>query len=187
MLSDLLDESKELEGRAEINRQVAEEEANATQGRLGPGGIGPKVVKKKKEPEKDKNEIWDVEEVPEENLTRDDEGDERPEPEYTVAYKQRVGSEDAFLGINGRDPGSHCCEDLVIKIKLEGVDSIDMISLDVTKNTLRMSTPTNRLALYLPREVKDKDGNAKWDSDTNELRLTLPIIHHDAWNEVGGL
>jgi len=74
-----------------------------------------------------------------------------------------------------------------MQIKLSGVDSIDMISLDVTKNTLRLSTPTNRLALYLPREVKDKDGNAKWDSDTNELRLTLPIIHHDAWNEVGGL
>merc|ERR1712178_363393 len=106
---------------------------------------------------------------------------------YTVAYKQRVGSEDVFLGINGRDPGSHCCEDLVIKITLPGVDAIDMISLDVTKNTLRASTPKNRLAMYLPHEVKDKEGSAKWDTDTSELCLTLPIIHNDVWNEVAGI
>ena len=42
---------------------------------------------------------------------------------YTVAYKQRVGSEDVFLGINGRDPGSHCCEDLVIKVRLTALKS----------------------------------------------------------------
>merc|ERR1711907_579324 len=191
-LSDLMEESMELQGGMKNDRQTREEESAAlgSQGRLGPGDIGPKVSKKPKEKEKEKaltNDIWETEEVPEEDLNWDDEGDSRPEPEYTVAYKQRVSSEDAYLGINGRDPGSHCCEDLVIKIKLEGVDAIDMISLDVTKNTLRVSTPTHRLAMYLPTEVKDKEGNAKWDSDTNELRLTLPIIHADAWNEVGGL
>ena len=41
--------------------------------------------------------------------------------------------------------------------------------------------------MYLPHEVKDKEGNAKWDSDKSELQLTLPIIHHDAWNEVAGI
>ena len=100
--------------------------------------LQPYLYSQKKANTKD---IWDVEEVPEENLTWDDEGDERPEPEYTTAYKQRVGSEDVFLGINGRDPGSHCCEDLSVRIKLPDVDSMEMISLDVTKNTLRVSTP----------------------------------------------
>ena len=41
--------------------------------------------------------------------------------------------------------------------------------------------------MYLPTEVKDKDGNAKWDSDRDTLELTLPIIHNDVWNEVAGL
>merc|ERR1712054_615006 len=190
-LSDLLEESAELNGRAQIDEEVRSEEAAAgVQGRLGPGDIGPKASKSKTTKEQKKevtNDIWDTEEVPEEDLRWEDEGDNRPEPEYSIAYKQRVTSEDAFLGINGRDPGSHCCEDLVIKIHLEGIDSLEMMSLDVTKNTLRLSTPKNRLAMYLPNEVKDKDGNAQWDSDKNELRLTLPIIHTDAWNEVGGL
>ena len=119
MLSDLIDESMELNGHAETQAQVRYEEAQATgsNGRLGPGDIGPKPVKADLKKKIDDNAIWDAEEVPEENLTWDDEGDERPEPEYTVAYKQRVGSEDVFLGINGRDPGSHCCEDLSIKVR----------------------------------------------------------------------
>ena len=70
-----------------------------------------------------------------------DEGDTRPEPEYTIAYKQAVRSEDMFLGIDGKDAGSHCCEDLVVTIALPGVSSLESISLDVTKNTLRVSTP----------------------------------------------
>jgi len=31
--------------------------------------------------------------------------------------------------------------------------------------------------MYLPHTVRDQDGNAKWDSDKSELRLTLPIDH----------
>merc|ERR1712054_51129 len=130
------------------------------------------------------DDIWEAEEVPEEDLNWNDEGDTREEPEDTIAYKQRVGSEDMFLGIGGRDPGSHCCEDLIIKITLPDVNGIEMISLDVTKNTLRVSTPKNRLAMYLPHEVKDADGSAKWDSDKSELQLTLPIIHNDMWSDV---
>jgi len=45
----------------------------------------------------------------------------------------------------------------------------------------------SRLAMYLPHEVNDKEGNAKWDSDKNELILTLPIIHNDMWNDVAGI
>ena len=87
---------------------------------------------------------------------------------------------------------------------------MEMISLDVTKNTLRASTPKkyapthpslastwhlpdplrvvhSRLAMYLPHEVNEKEGSAKWDSDKNELMLTLPIIHNDMWNEANGI
>merc|ERR1711988_1618453 len=189
-LSDLFEECEDKHGRAATEQEARDEElAAGVQGRLGPGDIGPKkVVKKKVEKKVEKTgDIWEGDEVPEEDLNWEDEGDNRPEPEYTIAYKQRVGSEDVFLGINGRDPGSHCCEDLVVKVTLPCVDSVDMISLDVTKNTLRVSTPKHRLAMYLPHEVKDKEGNAKWDEDKTELQLTLPIIHTDAWNEVAGI
>lgn len=73
------------------------------QGRLGPGDIGPKVPKKKTEvplhlrgrvarltwprrqakvdPNATSGDIWDVEEVPEESMSFEEDGDERPEPE----------------------------------------------------------------------------------------------------------
>merc|ERR1712196_307743 len=145
---------------------------------MGPGDIGPKKGKTAKKQAKKSDDIWDVDEVPEEDLNFGvDEGDTRPEPDYTIAYKQAVRSEDMFLGIDGKDAGSHCCEDLIVTIKLPGVSSLESISLDVTKNTLRASTPKFRLAMYLPHTVRDQDGNAKWDSDKSELRLTLPIDH----------
>lgn len=66
---------------------------------------------------KQSDDIWDENEVPEEDLAFGaDDGDERPEPEYKTAYKQRVRSEDMFLGIDGKDPGSHCCEDLIVTV-----------------------------------------------------------------------
>ena len=101
-LSDMMEESMEMQGRGEATRQAQEEErAAGVQGRLGPGDIGPKKEKKKPNevpppriwsisslddlPSQKKqnmsNDIWDVEEVPEENLSWEDEGDERPEPE----------------------------------------------------------------------------------------------------------
>jgi len=162
---------------------------------------------------KQSDDIWDENEVPEEDLAFGaDDGDERPEPEYKTAYKQRVRSEDMFLGIDGKDPGSHCCEDLIVtvpshmvsdhsactspdkhctgaclsrrltsvaQVMLPGVKAMAEISLDVTKNTLRASTPQHKLAMYLPHTVRDKDGSAQWDSDKCELRLTLPIDHVD--------
>merc|ERR1740117_1206330 len=64
-------------------------------------------------------------------------------------------------------------------VMLPGVKAMAEISLDVTKNTLRASTPKFKLHMYLPHTVRDKDGSAQWDSDKCELRLTLPIDHVD--------
>eukprot|EP00656_Telonema_subtile_P023304 TRINITY_DN246_c0_g1_i6.p1 TRINITY_DN246_c0_g1~~TRINITY_DN246_c0_g1_i6.p1 ORF type:complete len:188 (+),score=35.55 TRINITY_DN246_c0_g1_i6:152-715(+) len=161
-LVEMLDEAEELRGEQEKANQVAVR---------GPGDIGPRKSTKKSAPAKKKtDEIWDADEVPEEDLSFGvDEGDTRPEPEYRTAYKQRVRSEDMFLGIDGKDPGSHCCEDLIVTIELPGVSSLEAISLDVTKNTLRVSTPKHRLAMYLPHTCLLYTSDAADEEDSVDL------------------
>lgn len=43
---------------------------------------------------------------------------------YSFLLKQTVGTEDAYLGLGNKDPSSNCCEDLVLKVELPGIDSI---------------------------------------------------------------
>ena len=59
-----------------------------------------------KEPEPavaaDPDDIWDAEEVDTHDPDFDD--DSRVVPDYDIHYKQRVGSEDVFLGMSGKTP-----------------------------------------------------------------------------------
>jgi hypothetical protein len=121
---------------------------------------------------KNPNEIWKEEET---NNLAQKLSDDRPEPNYEILYKQKVGTEDVFLGIGGLDPSSRCCQDLLIKISLPETRQPD-ISLDVQSNVLKLQAPKFILTLPLPHQVDDKKGNAKWDGDKKVLSVTLPIV-----------
>ena len=43
---------------------------------------------------------------------------------YEFIYKQAVATTDAFLGMGGKHPGSHCCEDVVIRMQLPAVQTL---------------------------------------------------------------
>lgn len=75
-------------------------------------------------------------EVPE-----DDIDDGRDRPTYDIVYKQAVGTQDAFLGMSGKDPSSTCCEELVVKIDLPGTTSMRELDLDVKSSHLRLLSP----------------------------------------------
>eukprot|EP00884_Botryococcus_braunii_P021091 jgi/Botrbrau1/7666/Bobra.0159s0108.1 len=47
----------------------------------------------------------------------------RKEPRYTFLFKQTVEATDAYLGLGNKDPSSNCCEDLVLRIDLPGIQS----------------------------------------------------------------
>lgn len=117
-------------------------------------------------------EIWKQEET---NNLAAKISDDRPEPEYQIMYKQKVGTEDVFLGLGGLDPSSRCCQDLLIRISLPGTKQNE-ITLDVDPSVLRLQAPKFALNLPLPHTVKDKDGSAKWDTSSSSLTITLPII-----------
>uniref|UniRef100_A0A8C8SPY1 PIH1 domain containing 3 n=1 Tax=Pelusios castaneus TaxID=367368 RepID=A0A8C8SPY1_9SAUR len=140
-----------------------------------PGDIGPAkkakpTVTPQEKPGNSKN-IWNTEEVPE-GSEFDDIWDPREQPEYEILFKQQVGAEDIFLGMNRKDPSTACCEDMLIKIKLPDTKSSD-ITLDIQDKILDLRTPKKKLLLHLPHSVDSKNGNACFISEKETLEVTL--------------
>ena len=120
---------------------------------------------------KPKKEIWSEEDI---HTKARQSGDDRPEPEFEILYQQRVGTEDVYLGLGGRDPSTAYCQDLLVKIQLPGTRRED-IGLDVDPQNLKLQAPNFKLNLALPHPVLDKQGSAKWEREKETLVVTLPI------------
>ncbi|XP_026884173.2 protein PIH1D3 isoform X2 [Electrophorus electricus] len=137
--------------------------------RMGPSHIGATPSTRGKAQEtvssayiKEHNkDIWDVEEV-NEGTHFDDLTDCRPQPEYEIVLKQRVGTEDLFLGLSRKDPSSMCCESMLVKVKLSDTKAADIV-LDVKETFLDLRTP------------KYEEGTARFISERAELEVTLPM------------
>ena len=119
--------------------------------------------------------IWEASELETPHVAAFKAGDGRRRPEYDIVYKQSVGSETVYFGMDDQDPGSHCCQELVVKIQLPGEQFKDL-DLDVQRQSLVVSSPGFHLATYLPVPVDAKQGSAKWLADKAVLAVTLPII-----------
>ena len=87
---------------------------------------GPKAA-----PAADSKDIWDASSVPVRDALEDaDDGRERPVCVYSgkyvyiavmrcrfeIAYKQRVGTEDVYLGMSDSDASSRSCTEIVVKV-----------------------------------------------------------------------
>ncbi|XP_076811174.1 dynein axonemal assembly factor 6-like [Clavelina lepadiformis] len=145
-----------------------------------PASIGPSAKKNVKQPEtpyakasRDTNDIWQEDEVQELSVFADD-TDSRPKPNYDISYKQKVSTEDMFLGMGSKNPSSACCEDMIIRIELPGCSMKD-VELDVKENYLDCRCPKYRLLLALPHPVDPKKGNAQWDGNKEVLNVTLTM------------
>ena len=122
---------------------------------------------------KDPNAIWDEEEIEQSDPDFIDDG--RKVPEYNIMYKQHVGSEDVYLGMGTTTPSTISAGYLVIHIDFPGQKMKDL-DLKVEKQKIIAQSPVHRLCTYLPHEVKDDEGEAKWDSKKERLSVTLPIV-----------
>jgi hypothetical protein len=111
-LSSMLDESRiALEGEtAKQNQQPPQILAPSRVVMPGEKGIvqrSSSVSKKTSE-----NDIWGSDEIPTEDSILST-NDDRKSPQYEFSYKQEVGTQDTFLGLNGKTPGSSDCSHLV--------------------------------------------------------------------------
>ncbi|XP_078494861.1 dynein axonemal assembly factor 6 [Ciona intestinalis] len=147
---------------------------------LTPASIGPNSKKSSKKIEtpyakvdSDPNNIWNENEVKESNVFAG-EADPRPQPKYEISYKQKVTSEDMFLGMSGKNPSTACCEDMIVRIELPGCNMKD-VELDVKQTTLDCRSNKFRLLLALPHPVDSKKGSAKWDGNKHTLQVTLTM------------
>ncbi|XP_078544513.1 dynein axonemal assembly factor 6 [Lissotriton helveticus] len=144
---------------------------------VGPGDIGTSKTTQTKATPKEEcasgNDIWDPEEV-QEGSEFDDILDHREQPEYEIIFKQHVASEDVFLGMSRKDPSTACCEDMLVRIKLPGVKSGDIV-LDVRDKFLDLRTPKYKLGLHLPHPVDGKIGKAHFISEKETLEVTLTM------------
>jgi hypothetical protein len=52
--------------------------------------------------------------------------DPRKQAVFESLYRQKVGTEDVFLGLGGTDPSSNCCQEIIYKIQLPGVTMKDI-------------------------------------------------------------
>ncbi|XP_041111702.1 protein PIH1D3 [Polyodon spathula] len=142
---------------------------------LGPGHIGPAKCETNVPPVVSKNskDIWSEEEVPE-GSELDDTWDPRQQPEYEILFKQKVTTEDVFLGMSRKDPSSACCECMLIKIKLPDTKIADVF-LDVKEKFLDLRSPKFKLGLHLPHPVDSKTGKARFISEAHTLEVTLTM------------
>ncbi|KAH8307470.1 hypothetical protein KR044_012860 [Drosophila immigrans] len=97
-------------------------------------------------------------------------------PEYTVTYRQAVGTEDVFLQMGQRTGASASCEDLVVEISLPDEPmAADKMNLTLHEKELDLGTAKYRLKLPLPHAVDVDRCSAKYDSELGKLRLTLRL------------
>jgi hypothetical protein len=125
-------------------------------------------------PTKKDTEIWKDEDFKEHNIKEDG----RPKPQFDVLYKQKVGSEDVYLGMSGKSNSSLACDYLLVKIWLPNT-TLKEIGLEVKEQSIHVQTPNYLLNHILPYQVDKDNSEAKWDKDKGLLLVTLKIIKQD--------
>eukprot|EP00002_Diphylleia_rotans_P008200 TRINITY_DN1793_c0_g1_i7.p1 TRINITY_DN1793_c0_g1~~TRINITY_DN1793_c0_g1_i7.p1 ORF type:complete len:172 (-),score=36.24 TRINITY_DN1793_c0_g1_i7:320-835(-) len=156
LLAQLLESSKQacdeqdLEGPSE--RDSLSDASKLTPGNIATGGSfsGPSGAPPNtqiRSTKKSSGDIWDDDEVPSQAaFTEIDDG--RVKPRYEFLYRQKVGSEDLYLGLGDKDPTSASCEQLVVRIYFPDTKASE-INLDVTSNYVDCRTKKIVCALLL--------------------------------------
>jgi len=103
---------------------------------------------------------------------------------YDILYRQSVGSQDVYLGLGEKDPGSRQCEEMVVEVVLPGVGGVSEIELEVKKQTIMVLTTKYKLSIYLPRPVDADKGKAEWVTAKDTLRVILPVIMLEPWEDI---
>merc|ERR1712173_103585 len=136
----------------------------------------PSIFKEKQERIKtrDPNAIWDLEEVPDEpvggsNLLN------KITPEYDIIYRQKVGADDVFLGLSGKQDTIGDCEILVVRIKLPKCEKKSEMDLDMRSKFLTLTTEVYFLRVDFPKTVKQDKGSAKFNKSNKTLEISVPI------------
>ncbi|EAR98074.1 pre-RNA processing PIH1/Nop17 protein (macronuclear) [Tetrahymena thermophila SB210] len=132
---------------------------------------------KPKKKEYTKNDIWVDDEVKDLPVLQND---SRKRPEIETMFKQRVGTEDVYFGMNNMDPTSTKCQELLVKVFMPNT-RFKEVQLDINSTAMVVQSPDFYVHHIFPYPVKDKDGKAQWITDKCILQLTLPIVRDELY------
>ena len=104
--------------------------------------------------------------------------DPRKQPFFETKYRQKVGTEDVFLGMSGVDPSSNCCQEITYKIELPGAVLKD-IQIDLNERQMVVQTKDFYLSQYFQYKTDPKKSGAKFIADKGVLELVIPILRMD--------
>ncbi|XP_043480129.1 dynein axonemal assembly factor 6 [Leptopilina heterotoma] len=108
--------------------------------------------------------------------------DPRVRPEYQIKYKQSLGTQDVFLGMGFKTPGTASCEWLSLTIKLPK-ENRDKVQLTVKSDLVDLRSPKYRLVLPTPHKVDPNVSSARWFRETYTLEISLKLVRElDAIN-----
>ncbi|KAI9202076.1 uncharacterized protein BJ171DRAFT_515625 [Polychytrium aggregatum] len=119
-------------------------------------------------------DIWTDDDV--EDICYDDAADPRQCPEYTITYRQRVCSEDIFLGMMGKQNSIEDCNEMVMHVEMPLAVALSDIQVDIKDNCVWVQCPQYKLRADLPVKVDEADSTARWDAVDKRLILTMPIV-----------
>ena len=93
---------------------------------------------------------------------------------YDMYYRQAVGTEDVFLGLGDRHPGSSSCTHMTVKVTFPGHQMKDL-DLDVTKHKLRAESRS----MYALRSNNEeyRGGGGVVVGGPNIVRPLLSVLH----------
>ena len=183
-LAQLLDHTSDASVPAPNNTHTQQQQQQQQQqgAHLGPGDLlglsnsrsSNAVVEEEVEKKKGgSGSIWEEDEVPVGPAAVESDGRERPTVE--LLHRQRVGAQDAYLGVDPtRDPSSSCCEDLLLRVHLPGVKGVGEIELQVTDRAVDVSSAGYKLVFPFPQLVDSSKASARWVEDRSVLELVLP-------------
>ncbi|XP_054721070.1 dynein axonemal assembly factor 6-like [Uloborus diversus] len=115
-------------------------------------------------------DIWSDDEVMDEEFVEDC---ARTTPEYEIVYQQDVTTDDVYLQMSDKGPGSNSCESLLVKIKLLNTHSKDDITLKISSNNLVCKTNKYFLELNFPRSSDPEKCSAIWNEECEILTVKL--------------
>lgn len=162
----------------------SENETNSKGATFGPGDIKTKksivsntlenpLLKKIDEGEtiKSMKDLDDIQRQDEELL------ETRKQPDYSIAYKQAVTTENIYLQMGLKTPATSSCEDMILNIQLseEQEITINDMELNVEEDKVELKTPIYRLNLMLPHKVYSSKGRAEYDATKKSLKITLKM------------
>lgn len=139
-----------------------------------------KIITKHKVIAQDAQKIWEENEVPEETENYYNPNESREIPEYDILYKQQVGTQNVYFGMDSTvHPGSTGCSHIIVSIKLPRCDNASQLTLDVKSRSLKLASKIYFLHIPLPHIVDQDNGNAQWIKASHTLKVTLPLTKYE--------